>query len=72
MLVTTGKDFGELVFHRRLVCQGVVLIRLESSFIADRLQRPAQVWTDVEAQAADKFIVISSRKVRVRAILRGS
>ena len=69
VLLTGDKDFGELVFHRRLVSRGVVLIRLETPRIADRLLRLERVWADVEAQAADKFIVVSQRKVRVRGVL---
>ena len=69
VLLTDDKDFGELVFHRRLVSRGIVLIRLESPRIVDRLQRLDQVWADLEAQAEDKFIVVSQRKVRVRGVL---
>jgi len=71
VLVTDDKDFGELVFHRKLVSRGIVLIRLENARITDRLHRLAQVWADVEAQAEDKFIVVSQRKVRIRGVLRG-
>ena len=70
ILVTDDKDFGELVFHRKAVSRGVVLIRLDADSIVERLQRLAQVWADVEAQAEDKFIVVSQRKVRVRGVLR--
>jgi predicted nuclease of predicted toxin-antitoxin system len=71
ILITDDKDFGELVFHRRLITRGVVLLRLESQSMADRVQRLAQVWQDIE-QALDKFIVISDRKVRVRGVPRGT
>jgi predicted nuclease of predicted toxin-antitoxin system len=30
ILVTDDKDFGELVFHRRLAIEGIVLIRLSN------------------------------------------
>jgi predicted nuclease of predicted toxin-antitoxin system len=72
VLITDDKDFGELVFHRKLVSRGVVLIRLENARVADRLQRLAQVWPDIEAQAEDKFIVVSEHKVRVRGVLRST
>jgi predicted nuclease of predicted toxin-antitoxin system len=39
ILVTDDKDFGELVFHRRLVSQGILLIRLSSPRIEERLER---------------------------------
>ncbi len=68
VLVTDDKDFGELVFHRKLVSRGIVLIRLNTLRIADRLQRLAEVWGDVEAHAESKFIVISEQKVRARSM----
>ena len=69
ILITDDKDFGELVFHRRLVTCGVVLMRLESPSMEDRLRRLAQFWPDIE-QAPNKFIVISDRKIRVRGLQR--
>ncbi len=69
VLITADKDFGELVFHRKLVSHGVVLIRLTSPSLADRLERLGRVWTDVETQARNAFIVVSDRKVRVRGML---
>ena len=69
LLITDDKDFGELVYHRRLVTRGVILIRLQAMPLPNRMQRLSEVWADIE-QSPDKFIVISKRKVRVRSLLR--
>ncbi len=69
VLVTDDKDFGELVFHRRLLTHRVVLIRLETPSVAERLHRLAQIWSDIEA-APGRFIVVTDRRVRVRGLLR--
>jgi predicted nuclease of predicted toxin-antitoxin system len=70
ILITDDKDFGELVFFRRMVSNGVVLIRLSSSSIAVRLTRLAEAWPGIEAQArgTNRFVVIGDRAVRIRAL----
>jgi predicted nuclease of predicted toxin-antitoxin system len=68
ILMTADKDFGELVFHRRLISRSIVLIRLSTLPISQRLERLAKVWPCLEEQAHGKFIVISDQKVRVRGM----
>jgi predicted nuclease of predicted toxin-antitoxin system len=68
ILVTDDKDFGELVFHRRLVSKGILLIRLSSPRIEDRLKRFADVWSAIEPHLEGRFIVIGDKKVRIRPI----
>jgi predicted nuclease of predicted toxin-antitoxin system len=64
IFVTDDKEFGELVFHRRLASQGIVLIRLSSPRIEDRLRRIAAVWTAIEPHLEGRFVVIGDKKVR--------
>ena len=68
ILVTDDKDFGELVFHRRLASQGILLIRLSSPRIADRLRRLAQAWSAIEPHLEGRFVVLGDNKVRMRPI----
>ncbi len=68
ILVTDDKDFGELVFHRRLANQGILLIRLSSPRIEDRLRRLAEVWSAIEPHLERRFVVIGDKKVRIRPI----
>jgi predicted nuclease of predicted toxin-antitoxin system len=68
IVLTDDKDFGELVFHQRLATQGVVLIRLTSSRIEDRLRRLSQVWPKLESHLEGRFVVIGDTKVRIRPI----
>lgn len=71
VLITDDKDFGELVFHRRLSSWGVLLIRLDSPDLASRLQRLGEVWKTVEIQGPGGFLVLTDRKLRVRRIATG-
>ncbi len=68
VVITDDKDFGELVFHRRLSSSGVLLVRLDTPDLASRLKRLAEAWPTVEAHGNGQFIVISDRKIRVRPI----
>lgn len=67
-LVTDDKDFGELVYRRRLVAHGVVLIRLTAPDVRDRINRLAVVWPFVERHQPGRFAVIGDKKVRIRAL----
>jgi predicted nuclease of predicted toxin-antitoxin system len=69
VIMTSDKDFGELVFRERLSTHGVVLLRLDGLTITERIARLQATWSIVEANPAGKFIVISKHKVRVRPIV---
>ncbi len=66
VILTSDKDFGDLIFRDRLTSHGVVLSRLNELPLIDRLARLEQAWSIVEAHPTGKFLVISARKVRVR------
>jgi predicted nuclease of predicted toxin-antitoxin system len=66
LLVTSDKDFGELVFRDGLSSSGVVFLRLERLAVRDALVRLQETWSVVEANPTGKFIVITQKKIRVR------
>src|SRR3954468_1943636 len=66
LILTSDKDFGELIFRDHLTSHGVILLRLGDMALADRLARLEGVWPTVEAHPAGKFLVITPTKVRVR------
>jgi predicted nuclease of predicted toxin-antitoxin system len=68
LLLSSDKDFGELIFRDGLNSHGVILIRLEKLSMDARLERLAQVWSVVQANPAGCFIVITPRRVRVRPL----
>jgi predicted nuclease of predicted toxin-antitoxin system len=69
IILTSDKDFGDLVYRDRLTSHGVVLLRLGGMLLTDRIARLEQAWATVEAQPSGKFIVITSSKVRIRDLL---
>jgi predicted nuclease of predicted toxin-antitoxin system len=68
LILTSDKDFGDLVFRDRLTSHGVVLIRLEKLSMDARINRLERSWSVVEANPSGCFIVITPRRVRVRPI----
>jgi len=68
VILTFDKDFGELVFRGGLTSHGVVLLRLDNLPVPAILARLQDVWSVVEANPARRFIVITEKGVRVRAM----
>lgn len=70
ILISNDKDFGELVFHRRLQHAGIILFRLEDEPLAITKHWLDHVITQYRDQLRE-FIVITDRGVRVRSSSAG-
>lgn len=68
VIITSDRDFGELVFRRGLRPPGVALLRIRASSSAEFLTAFAAQWPSIEAHLAGKFLVISRGRIRVRPI----
>ena len=66
LLITDDKDFGELVFRKRLLTAGVVLLRLHRLPLRERLEWLRTAWERILSQPAGSFVVVTERKMRVR------
>ena len=66
VLLTSDKDFGELVFRQHLLTPGVVLIRLAGLPSSDKVRLVTEVVRDREAEMPAAFTVIMARSVRIR------
>jgi predicted nuclease of predicted toxin-antitoxin system len=68
LLVTSNKDFGELVFREnRLVSDGVVLLRLAGLSAAKKAEIVSDAIRGHEAEFPHHFSVVAPGKVRIRA-----
>jgi predicted nuclease of predicted toxin-antitoxin system len=65
-IISSDKDFGELVFRDGMSTQGVVLMRIGELELDDRLRRLEQVWSEVESSPRGSFVVITPQRVRIR------
>jgi len=68
VIVTDDKDFGELVYRSQHPAYGVLLIRLTTPSIRERLNRLAAIWQAIENHGSHHFIVVTDRKVRIRPL----
>jgi predicted nuclease of predicted toxin-antitoxin system len=66
VLVTEDKDFGELVYRRRLGHTGVVLVRLEGLPNALKAEIVSEAMRAYGQEMAGAFSVVSPDSVRVR------
>lgn len=68
ILLTSDKDFGELVFRLRRIAAGVVLIRLFGLASNDRAEIIANAINEHVDELLGAFTVISSKSIRIRKI----
>jgi len=67
LLLTADKDFGELVFRRKLLStRGVVMLRLAGLSTQRKTELVSKAFHDRGHQFAKAFTVISPGRVRVR------
>jgi predicted nuclease of predicted toxin-antitoxin system len=66
LLLTTDKDFGELVFRQQQVTAGVVLIRLSGLSVEAKQDLVSAASREHESELRDAFTVISPGTVRIR------
>jgi predicted nuclease of predicted toxin-antitoxin system len=71
VVITDDKDFGDLVVHRRLSTAGVLLLRQGDPSLAVRIARLALHWAEIERSLPGHLVVVSDRKLRVRALPPG-
>ena len=67
-LITSDKDFGELVFRQHLVSYGVVLIRLSGLSTELKTNVVSYSITNHENEIFGNFTVISPSRIRIRKI----
>jgi len=66
ILITDDRDFGELIFKKQQPHAGVIYFRLSTTHFALLRERLSHVLSHY-ADQLDQFIVVTDRRVRVRA-----
>ncbi len=70
ILITEDKDFGELVYRRRLAHAGVVLVRLDGLPNSTKAEIVVETLQKHEDALAEAFTVITPDSVRIRLGIR--
>lgn len=68
VVLTSDKDFGELVFVHTIVCPGVVLLRIAIANESDRVERVRAVLPTVLSRLPGSFVTITQSGVRARPL----
>lgn len=68
ILVTTDKDFGELVFRQRKLAPGVMLVRLHPLSPKERAARVTEIVDRHGYDLRGAFTVVTARAVRIRTM----
>jgi predicted nuclease of predicted toxin-antitoxin system len=66
ILVVADRDFGELIFHQRLVHAGVIFFRLPGADLQTKIDHLNRVLDEyAEELARGEFIVVTPGQIRV-------
>ena len=67
-LITSDKDFGELIFRQRKILKGVILLRLHGLSIDKKAKLVQDFFiTHIDSLSEDNiFVVISENNIRIR------
>lgn len=67
LLITSDKDFGELVFRQHLVHNGVILIRLHGILPGEKAELVINFLKNYGEKITNSFSVITKSNVRIRS-----
>jgi predicted nuclease of predicted toxin-antitoxin system len=70
VLLTEDKDFGELVFRRRMPCRGLVLLRLPPHMTLLKWTRLQAAIARFAEDLATRFLVVEETRMRSRLLAR--
>ncbi len=64
IVITSDKDFGELIFRRLEPSVGVVLLRIDVAHEDERMRVFRNFWQHVERAVVGHFVVVNNAAVR--------
>jgi predicted nuclease of predicted toxin-antitoxin system len=64
ILVTSDKDFGELVYRQRRPHKGVILFRLDDFRLENRINVISRLIDQYGDRIEDNFVVVEEKRVR--------
>jgi predicted nuclease of predicted toxin-antitoxin system len=68
IVLTNDLDFGELVFHRQMGVQGIVLLRIRAASLGEKSRAFERQWPIAAPKVLGHFVVIANRRIRVRPL----
>jgi len=65
ILITSDKDFGEMIYRQRLPHCGVVLLRLNDERVSARITVVRRLLVQYAERLQDNFVVVTENSVRI-------
>jgi len=66
IVITNDKDFGELIYHRKLSHSGVIFLRLGDESIPRKIDRLDDVLTHHADDLSDRsYVTVTDKRIRV-------
>ena len=65
ILITSDKDFGEMVFRNQKVHSGVILIRCVPNIFSKRIEVLQKLLQNYSESLQNNFVVVTNEKVRI-------
>lgn len=65
ILITTDKDFGELVYLRKLTHKGIILLRLAKDSAGNKFNVLSRVLAQSNLDLENSFTVVTETKIRI-------
>jgi len=66
ILITSDKDFGELIYKHGLSHRGVILLRLKDETNENKIEVLSGLFKTYKGRLRNQFVVVSETKVRFR------
>lgn len=68
ILITSDKDFGEIVFRLKRVNAGIVLLRINGLQNTEKAEMVGQIFINHSNKFMNKFVVIERDNLRIRSL----
>ena len=65
ILITSDKDFGEMVFRNQKVHNGIILVRCNPNIYSKRIEVLEKLLNNYPEKLARNFVVVSNESVRI-------
>lgn len=67
-MITSDKDFGELVYRLKKATKGIILLRIEELNPLRKAELVLKVLREREEQLSNAFVVIQKELIRIRVM----
>lgn len=68
IIITSDRDFGEMIFRQRLNSFGIILLRFRSRAQSARLTTFISFWGEMQRRIQGHFIVATENRLRIRPL----